>query len=148
MSVIHEVMDVKLFVPGLLGLGASMVCSVGKDSGVSVPQRPPPYVFAIAWPILYLLIGYSLKETSDKLTITLFGLQISLLTLWPIVFSPACLNNVRLALYILALIIGVTVGIMCLHDKKIGTVALIPLLSWSVIAYLLNWDLLSNTVSL
>ena len=71
----------------------------------------------------------------------LFGLQILLLTLWPIVFSPYCLNNIRLALYILPLIIGITVGIMCLHDKKLGTVALIPLLSWCMIAYLLNWDL-------
>lgn len=135
-------MDVKLFLPGLLGFGASMVCSVGKDSGVSVPQRPPPYVFGIVWPILYLLIGYSLRETSDKLVIKLFGLQILLLTVWPIVFSPDCLNNIRLALYILPVIIGLTVGIMCLHDKKLGTVALIPLLSWCMIAYLLNWDIL------
>ena len=60
-SMIHEVMNVKLFLPGLLGFGASMVCSVGKDSGVSVPQRPPPY--------------------GDKLVIKLVGLQILLLTL-------------------------------------------------------------------
>jgi len=134
-------MYLKFFLPGFLAIGASLACPVGRDSGASVPQRPPPYVFGIIWPILYLLIGYSLKETRNRLVMKLFGAQILLLTLWPIVFSPDCFDNIRVALYILPVIIGLTIGIMCLHDKKLGSVALIPLLSWCLIAYLLNWDL-------
>ncbi len=33
---------------------------IAKTSGQEVWFRPPPYVFAIVWPLLLLLIGYSL----------------------------------------------------------------------------------------
>ena len=131
----------ELLLPGLLGFGASMVCPVSKNSGAYVAQRPPPYVFGVVWPLLYLLIGYSLKVTNDTLVKKLFGVQIFLLTLWPVVFSDTCGNDVKSALYLLPIIIGVTVGIMALHDKKMGVVVLIPLLSWCMLAYLLNWEI-------
>lgn len=132
----------QVLLPGMLGFGASVLCPVGERAGVSVPQRPPSYVFGIVWPTLYLLIGYSLKETKDKLVKRMFAALLLLLTLWPVVFSTACGNDRKSALYLLAMIIGVTVGIMSLHEKRLAIVALVPLLSWCMIAYLLNWDLL------
>ena len=133
--------DLQLFLPGLLGYTASFVCPINENSGVSLPQRPPPFVFAIVWPILYLLIGYAFKNAKDKFLKKLFAMQIFLLTLWPVVFSSECGNDIKSSIYLLAIIIGLTVGIMTLHDKKLAVLSLIPLLSWCIIAFSLNFSI-------
>ena len=48
----------RLFYPMVAGYGVSKFCKMGK-SGVNIKFRPPPYVFGIVWPILYILLGLS-----------------------------------------------------------------------------------------
>ena len=47
------------FFPVIAVYIVSIIYPVGQNAGVQVSFRPPPYVFAIAWPILLLLTGYS-----------------------------------------------------------------------------------------
>ena len=63
-------------------------------SGVNVKFRPPPYVFGIVWPILYILLGLSwINSNPDKnmnIEIMFFVLS-SLLAYWIVVY--ACQKN-------------------------------------------------------
>jgi tryptophan-rich sensory protein len=133
--------DIRLFVPTMLGFGVSSLCPIQSDEGSILPQRPPSFVFAIVWPILFMLVGYSWTRAKDKVNILMTCL-VFLLTLWTFVFS--CLENRKFALYILACILGTTIGCMILlsHDAKESMIALIPLLSWCFLAFLLNWDII------
>jgi len=133
----------QLMLPAVLGFGSSHVCPMGKNIGEFIPQRPPAFVFGIVWPVLYLLIGYSLKETKLLVVRRLFAVQILLLTLWPITFSPTCLNNRKVSLFIIPLIVGLTIGIMCLQKNALAKIALIPLVSWLLVAFNLNWVLVN-----
>ena len=130
--------DLKLFLPGFLGFSASYLCPIREDVGVSIPLRPPAYVFAPVWTILYALIGYGFSQTKDNLVKSLFGIQIFLLTLWPITFSKYCFNDQKSSIYIIALIIGITIGIIALHKKRSVVIAMLPLVSWLMIAFSLN----------
>jgi benzodiazapine receptor len=136
-------MDIKLIIPAILGFGVSSLCPMNTRSGNDIPQRPASYVFGIIWPILYLLTGYSWSKTRGQAdTHFLFLALISLLTLWPFVFS--CRNDEKNSIFILALIIGTTSGIMSLHKDRKSVIALIPLLSWCIVALFLNWEIASK----
>jgi tryptophan-rich sensory protein len=132
--------DVRLFAPMILGFGVSSLCPIQSNEGSILPQRPPSCVFGIVWPILFMLVGYSWTRSKGKANI-LMTFLVFLLTLWTFVFS--CLGNPKIALYILACILGTTIGCMILlsHHAKVSMIALIPLLSWCFLAFLLNWDI-------
>ena len=48
-----------LFIPLISVNGVALFFPISKTSGQNVWFRPPSYVFAIVWPLLLLLIGYS-----------------------------------------------------------------------------------------
>ena len=48
-----------LFIPLISVNSVALLFPIAKTSGQKIWFRPPPYVFAIVWPILLLLIGYS-----------------------------------------------------------------------------------------
>ena len=96
----------------------------------------------VVWPMLYLLIGYSWSSSEDDDTAMLHAALVALLCAWIVAFS--CANDPKMSLYILASIVGTTVACMVLHTKRSCVLALLPLLSWCLIALLLNWELLST----
>lgn len=61
------------------------------------PLSPPGWLFPIVWTILYLLMGWasylilqsSAKNTQKKEALTLYGIQLALNFLWPVVFFRA-----------------------------------------------------------
>ena len=55
----ENIEKILLFTPLILGYLTSFFCKIGKNSGENVKFRPKPWVFGIAWPILYLCLGYS-----------------------------------------------------------------------------------------
>ena len=134
--------DLRLFTPMVLGFGVSSLCPIQSNEGSLLPQRPPSFVFGIMWPILFMLVGYSWTRAKNKEANVLMTFLVFLLTNWTFVFS--CLNNQKIALYFLACILGTTIGCMILlsHNDKLSVIALIPLLSWCFIAFLLNWDII------
>lgn len=48
-----------LFSPIFFGLGSAAFIDKNKIPKVNSPYNPPPWVFGIVWPILYLLLGYA-----------------------------------------------------------------------------------------
>jgi len=128
-----------LYAPLALGYLVSAACPMDGSQGAELPQRPPAFVFGIVWPILYLCTGYAWVSVRRRASWhnALMYLLVFLLTLWPLTFS--CLGYEKAAIFVLALIIATTVGVMALHESRSAVVALVPLLAWCLVAFLLNW---------
>lgn len=92
------------------------------------PLTPPDYLFGLVWPILYLLIGYSLvKKPSQWLWINL-GLNLA----WLVVFNG--FKNPKSAFYILVMMIITLLAYL----KETQNWLLIPYLLWTLFATYLN----------
>ena len=106
---------------------------VSKQSGKQVWFRPPPYVFAIVWPILLLLIGYS-WYLSPKLVVYYAGLTL-LLSSWTIVWNYSKIYafiNILITLFL-------TAWLIVKHYPQKSSILLIPLFLWLSFASLLNF---------
>ena len=109
------------------------------------PWNPPPYVFGIVWPILYLLMFISLIIIlKDKkcypycYPVTIFFAQLILNLSWTTIFFR--LRLIRLALLVLILIFCLTLYAAILFYKinKLASYLLIPYLLWLLLAFTLN----------
>ena len=136
----------KLFTPMALGFMSNRICwskDGGKSAGASVKFRPPPYVFGIVWPILYLMLGLSwILATADKKNKTqsnivesFYLLIVFLLSFWIYVYG--CNKNKVGGVYVITLTIGAI--ILAMNVVRVESrVLLTPLLTWLLIALLLN----------
>jgi tryptophan-rich sensory protein len=104
---------------------------------------PPPYVFSIVWPILYVTIFLSLffyifNRKYTYLGLFYFVLQFALNILWPIIFFQY--KNISLAFFILiflCLFISLTLFEFSKTDS-VSTLLLVPYFIWSLFALYLN----------
>jgi benzodiazapine receptor len=126
-----------LILPMLTGFSASAICGMDETAGSTVKFRPPGWVFAVMWPILYLLIGVSwvIASRDNNLNSIPYTLLIILLSSWIIVYS--CIDNKKLGVFI---ILGsLMVSLSCL---TIGTptsrLMMTPLVGWLIFAMLMN----------
>lgn len=105
---------------------------------------PPGIVFAIVWPVLYLLMGISAGIMWNKCSIytwfvlLLYFIQLSLNLIWSIAFFA--LRSPAIALAVLSLlIIAVTLYMtMAYHMKKAAGLINLPYLLWLMFALYLN----------
>jgi tryptophan-rich sensory protein len=131
---------VVVFVPAVVGFATSALCSPGSGAGVTVPFRPPPVVFGIVWPILYLLMGVSWsiarRNSAQRFSADVtYALLTVVLALWLVVYG--CLGSKAGGIFVIAAALGVTALAMTLGTWT--TRALItPLLTWLIAALLLN----------
>ena len=102
------------------------------NAGAEIPFRPPPLTFAIVWPILLILIGFSWFKRLN-LTILYFILCI-LLGLWPVIY-----NYSKIGAFI-EIIITLLFSLYLIFYKYVrySSLALIPLVLWLSFASLLN----------
>ena len=122
-----------LLLPIISGYTVSAFCSPGRDAGASVKFRPPGWVFAVVWPILYLLIGLAWIN-SKNYTIYFIVLNI-LLNLWLVFYG--CQKNKLAGVYILLCSLLCTFLIYTAVDKY-SKYLIIPLMIWLLFALLLN----------
>ena len=134
-----------------IALGAGLVSSLvsmGKQGEYASlrqpPLSPPGWLFPIVWTVLFILMGISAARvylnTQEKapFALKLYCLQLFLNVLWtPLYFAL----NLRLASFVLLLILLGTVICMTLEFKKIDKKAAclqIPYIVWLVFAGYLN----------
>lgn len=130
---------IPIIIPSLLGYGTSLICKVQKDSGSKVNFRPPPVVFSIVWPILYILFGlswYYSRQKDQIYTDIFYSILTVLLTSWIVVYS--CNNNKKLGVYILALAFTVSIACYTIAVDKKSKLMIVPLIGWLLFATLLN----------
>lgn len=130
--------------PITIGFVVGFICPTGRDRAKRVKARPDPWVFGVAWSILYLLIGYSwylMKD--DKYSKVIWPLLIFLLNLWVILEGCTRFRDTRLSLYTLALCFTVSLGAMVytMNKEEIAAFCLLPLTGWLFFAFnLAFWD--------
>ena len=135
-----EIIDIIiLFIPLITGFLTGLIFNVGKSAGSSVKSRPPPIVFGIIWPILYLLIGWSWVSSRQKnkpLIDIMYVILIGLLCLWIIVYK----YNKKLALYVLTTSLTSTLTLIVYNTNRDNRAAvlLVPLFTWLLFATMLN----------
>ena len=130
----------KLFGPMCLGYITNRLpgCNyrLRKSAGETVKFRPPPYVFGIVWPILYILFGLCwVNSGNTHLKNGVYFIITILLTLWIVAYS--CMNKKKYGIYILLKIIFFIIVLMNLIDTTCRLL-LTPLLTWIIFALLLN----------
>lgn len=119
--------------PIISGYATVYFCPIKKNSANNVKFRPPAFVFAIVWPILYLMLGYAWL-ISKKYSLIYFLLTISL-CFWIIVY--ACQKNKKLAIFLL--LFSIFLAFTCYTlSLKFSKLLLLPLIVWLNFALLLN----------
>lgn len=110
------------------------------------PLSPPPWVFSVAWTILYLLMGLasylimgSPKSSGIKtLALSIYGIQLVLNFMWSIIFFRW---EEYLAAFIWLVVLWIVVIICAAMFYKINKVAawlIIPYILWLTFAGYLN----------
>ena len=132
-----------IFIPSILGYVSAAFCGVNKDSGKIVKFRPPPIVFSIVWPILYLLLGISWFLAREKVKsqelifVDIMYLSLNIiLCLWLFVYS--CLGDKKNAIYVIVLSMVFTMFCYTVCEDVLGKIAIVPLLGWLFLATLIN----------
>lgn len=136
------------FLPGLVGMifspgsGVSDIWYSALNKSVLTPDG---WVFAVVWPVLYLLLGIALylifidkTRYSKAKSYWLFAANMFLNALWSYVFFG--LNMIGVALIVIIALIGVTIWMMRTFKKinKASYWLIWPYLIWLVFALYLN----------
>jgi benzodiazapine receptor len=122
-----------LFIPLIAVNGIAFLYPLSKDSGNKLWFRPPPYVFAIVWPILLLLLGYS-WYLRPKLAFFYAYLTI-LLSTWAMLWDY---NKFYAFINIIITLIS-TLSLILYKYRTLSSILLVPLLLWLSFASVLNY---------
>ena len=127
----------RLFYPMIAGFVVSKFCKMEK-SGADVKFRPPPYIFGIVWPILYILLGLSWINSNPDRNMNneiMFFTLSSLLAYWIVVY--ACQKNKKNAVFVMLAII-LNISLLMVQISKQSQIYLVPLAVWIFFAMLLS----------
>ena len=111
----------------------SVFYPVKKTAGQNVSFRPPPYAFAIVWPILLLLVGYSWTLRQD-LSPLYFTLTV-LISAWSGIFS----SSTVMAFYEIIATTLFAIFLIFYKFDMLSSYLLIPLVLWLTFASVLNY---------
>ena len=126
-----------ILIPSILGYGISMICPISKNAGKDVPFRPPSYVFAIVWPILFLLLGISMMLAYRK-SVNLFWLYfITTIVIVSWTFFYGCVKNNVISMIILFISI-ILIGCCIFFSENVQRILMAFLLAWCIFASILN----------
>ena len=124
---------IRLFLPAILISTTSALCPNLKSSGASVPFRPPGWIFAVVWPLLYMTTGYAWIMSEED---NLFALVIGLCCSWLILYS--CKENKTIAAYILFASAIASWYLVWVLKGSISMYFMLPLAFWLSFATTIN----------
>ncbi len=130
------------------GLAALLSGGMGEtyQGYVRPPLSPPGWVFGVVWPVLYGLMGYASylvaeAEGSKTRAFVLYGLQLFVNFLWPIVFFRFEMVGLALALLaVLWVLVLLTIREFSELSDRAGDL-LIPYILWLSFALYLNFGI-------
>lgn len=137
----------------LIGIGSGRMAGSGYGNrwfaALTKPDlMPPAWVFALVWPVLYVLMGLSLAMILHARgarwrwsAIGLFLVLLALVFAWPPLFFTA--HEVTAALYLIGLICGFGVITVLLFSRIRPATGLLmlPFLLWVLFAAYLNYEI-------
>lgn len=135
------------FLPGIIGVmfSPSGASDAWYNALVKPAVMPAGWVFAVVWPILYLILGIALyliivdrTRYSKSMSYWAFGAHVVLNALWSYLFFGV--NLMAAALVVLIALIGVTVWMMTAFRpiSRPAYYMVWPYLLWLVFALYLN----------
>ena len=78
----------RLIAPGAAVTATSVLTSLScgdlSSAGEGVPFRPPPWVFGVVWPVLYVTTGVAWSQSRSDV---LYAIVTALLCLWLLLYS-------------------------------------------------------------
>lgn len=130
------------------GLSALLSGGMGEAyaSYARPPLSPPGWMFAVVWPILYILMGWASYLVAEapgdkKKPLTLYGLQLALNFLWPIVFFRlGAVGGALILLIALWVLVLLTIRSFGNVSEKASDL-LIPYILWLSFALYLNFGI-------
>ena len=148
MKINWKTLLISLGIPLAVGGLASLLSGGMADYKImnQPPLSPPGWVFPVAWTILYLLMGYAsyriytaeASSQQKKSALILYGLQLLVNFLWPILFFRFHLYLTSfIVLVVLWVLIYLTLRRFSAIDERAGDL-LLPYLLWVTFAGYLN----------
>ncbi len=137
-----------IILPLIIGMGMGLFVKKQKLENCISPKAysvtPPPYVFFIVWPILYLIIGFVYYQYLQKYSITspfsLFMIfTFIMLNLWNIIFRNYCLPTASLIYIILITLVYFFIVYKLIKLKIKYAYLMIALLAWMTYATFLTY---------
>lgn len=130
-----------LILPTVFSLVSNKLWSVDTTSGSSVKFRPPPAAFGIVWAILYLLLGIAwymeYQSNSNKGVILLAYTILNIgLCAWLFVYNK--LKDKKLGIYVIGACIGLALVCYTVSQNTVVKTMLVPLITWLLLATMLN----------
>lgn len=116
------------------------------ESLIKGPFFPPPWIFGVAWTVLYILMGFAsyrafmrLKEDKKSyFELSPYFIQLILNFLWPILFFNFRLYGLAAIEIIILLMFIVITTIKFFKIDKFSGILFVPYLIWTLYATYLN----------
>jgi tryptophan-rich sensory protein len=135
-------------VPAAIGYAVSAACDMPKSD--VIPFRPPPWVFGVVWPALYLLLGVAWCRTAVSAgalsaASASYLLTTLLLGAWLVVYS--CRRDTKNAVFVLlASVLSAAFNIALSAPAE--RLMVLPLIVWLSFATLMNaWQTSASAAS-
>ena len=140
-------LSIFFFVPLALILGGLASSNTSTDiwyqSLLKSELNPPGYVFAIVWPILYLLMSISAYRTFE-VTKNLFIIQLFFNTIWSWLFFSFHMPVIALMNIWLLIFLNIKLAFQMIKIDKISGIIFIPYVVWLLFASYLNLFIVIN----
>jgi benzodiazapine receptor len=133
--------------PAIICYATTAFCKIGKNAGVDVKFRPPPQIFGIVWPILFILFGLSwavaMRNCQNKIVcFATYMLTTISLALW--IYIYGCKKSNKGGAWVL--ILCLTLTLMCFaQGNYVSKVLVAPLIAWCIFAQLMNTAEVQNS---
>lgn len=110
------------------------------------PYSPPPWLFGVVWPILYILMGIAAyliyitpaKKADKTNALVTYGIQLFINFSWSIVFFKFQEFGWAVVVLALLLLLVALTLMFFYHINKVAALLIIPYFLWLLIAYYLN----------
>ncbi len=108
------------------------------------PLLPPGWLFPVVWTVLYALMGiaayrvYNSEAENRTGALVLYGVQLLVNFLWPIVFFRFQNIGAAMAVLILLFVLVVLTAVQFYKADRLSGLLLIPYLLWLAFALYLN----------
>ena len=128
--------NVHIFIPLVVGMTMGRICPMD-PKGPKTNSQPPGWIFAVVWPILYILIGLNWNATKGNQTLNgLHWLLIIGLNFW--LYVVGCNRNWKQGVWTFLPIVGVSLATWILSAQQGSPLLLIPFIAWILFAQQLN----------
>ena len=101
---------------------------------------PPAWLFGIVWPILYILLAITgwrvrlLEPWGASLALAFYAILLSLLAIWPLIYSALNLKRLGIAIQAAALAFAILLCIFAWRVETLAGAIQIPLVAWLAFA--------------